>query len=315
LRAASPDAEAPRAAGASGTKIRSRLFTKYVALFVAVVAVALGVSTRAIWYARSQGVFSERLLSGLGGKRGKPVPLISNGGKLLDPGAGNFYARPHPIWGGAWEFLSRLIPEDFEQTVLRRPFFIKYRNADDPKLRGYRWVCPMCKKEVRTIYYPVPVRTLFDCWFTDPVIQKRLCDADMVQTPPGTFACVRCHEIYYFCSIIPDAWNRVIAYVTGGMLYGREVQKPGSLVAERKRTRTRMLNREAPVRRKVLARLRNGWSDFEIARDLGLSMAGVVMHILRIRREERVADRRELAEKLKFAVAPPFAVCGPWAEI
>jgi GAF domain-containing protein/sensor histidine kinase YesM len=39
--AASPDAGAARASGSSGTKIRSRLFTKYVALFVAVVAVAL----------------------------------------------------------------------------------------------------------------------------------------------------------------------------------------------------------------------------------------------------------------------------------
>jgi GAF domain-containing protein len=39
--AASPDAAAAPAAGSSGTKIRSRLFTKYVALFVAVVAVAL----------------------------------------------------------------------------------------------------------------------------------------------------------------------------------------------------------------------------------------------------------------------------------
>src|SRR5438270_2948275 len=39
--AASPDAGAASAAGNSGTKIRNRLFTKYVALFVAVVAVAL----------------------------------------------------------------------------------------------------------------------------------------------------------------------------------------------------------------------------------------------------------------------------------
>jgi GAF domain-containing protein len=39
--AASPDAGVAQAAGTSGTKIRSRLFTKYVALFVAVVAVAL----------------------------------------------------------------------------------------------------------------------------------------------------------------------------------------------------------------------------------------------------------------------------------
>src|SRR3954453_20760907 len=39
--AASPDAGAAPATGSSGTKIRNRLFTKYVALFVAVVAVAL----------------------------------------------------------------------------------------------------------------------------------------------------------------------------------------------------------------------------------------------------------------------------------
>src|SRR5689334_15812955 len=39
--AASPPAEAAPAASPKGGKIRSRLFTKYVALFVAVVAVAL----------------------------------------------------------------------------------------------------------------------------------------------------------------------------------------------------------------------------------------------------------------------------------
>src|ERR1700710_840704 len=39
--AALPGAAAARAAGSPGTKIRNRLFTKYVALFVAVVAVAL----------------------------------------------------------------------------------------------------------------------------------------------------------------------------------------------------------------------------------------------------------------------------------
>jgi len=39
--AASPEAAAPPAAAPSGTKVRSRLFIKYVALFVAVVGVAL----------------------------------------------------------------------------------------------------------------------------------------------------------------------------------------------------------------------------------------------------------------------------------
>jgi hypothetical protein len=40
---------------------------------------------------------------------------------------------------------------------------------DEMQLIGWRWVCPGCKKEVRTIYYPVRVRTLFDYGeFEDP---------------------------------------------------------------------------------------------------------------------------------------------------
>jgi hypothetical protein len=159
---------------------------------------------------------------------------------------------------------------------------------------------------VRTIYYPLPVRTLFDYGeFVDPVIRKGLCDVNLVEAPPATFACLRCHGIYYFSSIAADSWNRGITYLTGGMLYGREVEKPASFIRERKRARTRILNREAPVRRKVLTRLRNGWSDFQVARDLGLTMAGVGMHVVRICREERVADRYALAKKLNFPVALP----------
>src|SRR4051812_14377266 len=73
------------------------------------VAKMLGVSSRMIQEARKRGIFSERLLSHLGGKPGRPVPLLSNGGKLLDPSAMN-YERPHPIWGGSWEWLAREVP-------------------------------------------------------------------------------------------------------------------------------------------------------------------------------------------------------------
>jgi len=277
------------------------------------VAKMLGVSAGTLRGARLRGQFSENYIAGLGGKRGKPVPLLSPKGELLDPSARGF-ARPHPIWGSMWEFLSGEMPEDFEQTVIRRPHFGKMIGRrtsptgevykDEMQLRGWRWVCPVCKKEVRRIYYPVAVRTLFDSWFIDPVIQKRLCDADLVEAPAATFACMACHGVYHFCSIAPGAWNRVITYLTAGMLYGREVAKPASFVPERKRARTRLLNREAPVRRKVLARLRNGWTYFQIARDLKISLVGVGMHVLKICREEGVAFRHALAEKLKFAVLP-----------
>ncbi|HEV8378250.1 MAG TPA: hypothetical protein VGP99_05335 [Tepidisphaeraceae bacterium] len=275
------------------------------------VAKMLGVSPAMLMHARYRGQFEECFYKGLGGKRGKPVPLLSPKGQLLDPGAMAF-ARPHPIWGSMWEWLAREMPADFEQTILRRPYFRPptARNAsptgevykDEMQHIGWRWVCPVCRKQVRTIFYPLPVRTLFDTGeFTDPVIQKRLCDADLPQPPPPMFACHACHGIRYFSSVVPDSWNRAIAWLTAGMLYGSEVQKPASFVPERKKARSRQLNRQAPVRRKVLTRLRLGWSDFQIARDLGLTASNVGQHVWRICREERVANRYALARKLNFA--------------
>src|SRR5436190_1791634 len=82
------------------------------------VAKILGVSPSALLYSRSRGLFDERYIQGLGGKRGKPVPLLSPHGQLLDPGFARFYARPHPAWGPDWEFFSRQFPADFEQTIL-----------------------------------------------------------------------------------------------------------------------------------------------------------------------------------------------------
>src|SRR5438128_2070877 len=129
------------------------------------VAKMLGVSPASLSYARSRGIFYEQFLRGLGGKRGRPVPLLSPNGKIFDPGSANCFSPPHPIWGSAWEFLYRLFPDDFEQPVMRRPHFGKpkasSRHPDDkPQLLGYRWLCPSCNKPVRTLYYPLPVRTL-----------------------------------------------------------------------------------------------------------------------------------------------------------
>src|SRR5438067_8142786 len=80
------------------------------------VAEMLGVSPGTLWYRRSRGMFYQSFYRRLGGKRGKPVPLLEHR-ELMDPGYANFNARPHPIWGSAWEFLYRLFPDDFEQTI------------------------------------------------------------------------------------------------------------------------------------------------------------------------------------------------------
>jgi DNA-binding CsgD family transcriptional regulator len=90
------------------------------------------------------------------------------------------------------------------------------------------------------------------------------------------------------------------------MLYGSEVERPAGFEQERVVMRVRRMGYEAPMRRKVLSRLRNGWSDFQIARELGVSINAVRCQVRLICREEGVGDRQELAAKLKFAVSPPL---------
>src|SRR5437867_3468914 len=41
----------------------------------------------------------------------------------LDPSHANLHSRPDPIWGCMWEYLPDLIPDNFEQPIIRRPFF------------------------------------------------------------------------------------------------------------------------------------------------------------------------------------------------
>ena len=163
---------------------------------------------------------------------------------------------------------------------------------------GWHWLCPQCKKLVRTIYFPVPVRTLFDSWFTDPVIQLKLCDADLQEPPPPTFACMRCHRITYFSSTKHDAWNQVITYLSAGMLYGHEVPKPQWYRKERKRARSRQIFRAAPKREAILRRLSNGWTLQHIASDMLISLPSVYVSVSQILRQEQVKNRRELAAKL-----------------
>src|SRR5438045_3580336 len=85
------------------------------------VAKMLGTSDVLLWRARNQGVFSETFIRGLGGKRGKPVPLLSPNGQIFDPGFARRRARPHPLCGADWEFLSHPSPDALEQALLLRP--------------------------------------------------------------------------------------------------------------------------------------------------------------------------------------------------
>jgi len=210
-----------------------------------------------------------------------------------------------------WEFLPDSVPDDFQQAVMRRPYFARkcresaFRDEeykDDFKFAGWRWVCPGCRKEVRTIYYPVAPWTMFDHFYKDLARS----DVDEMPLPPPTFACWHCHGVQGFIRVRGNGWNQVVTVLTRGLLYGHEVQKPAWYKEERRRRRDRKLNRRAPKREAVLRRLLNGWSDKRIARDLMMSLGSMRNMRRELCRQERVVDREELAKKLGSPHAQPM---------
>jgi hypothetical protein len=226
----------------------------------------------------------------------------------------------------AWEKLGPTIMADpheladgFEQSIVRRPVWRKkygrmgvsasgrcapddhvYR--DDVQLFGWRWVCPGCRKEVRTIYYPFAANTLFDFLGYDPG-RARLCrrqskkylqyDVDDVQTPPGTFACRTCHRVRGTSRTSEEGWNQVVSHLTRGMLFGHEVEKPQWYRPARKNVRCRKMRRVAGRREAVFVRLMNGWTYEQIALDLMMSKHSVVENVRLILKQEGVKNRRE----------------------
>jgi DNA-binding CsgD family transcriptional regulator len=191
----------------------------------------------------------------------------------------------------------------------------KDANGDEMQFWGWRWVCPGCKKEVRTIYYPFAANGVFDFLGYDPSRGKSCrtqskkflpFDADEVEKPPATFACRACHRVRWTSRVNSEGWNQVVSHLTRGMLYGHEVEKPQWYRWERKNTRCRKLGRVAARREAVFLRLMNGWSYEQIARDLMMSMHLVRENARVIRKQEGVKNRRGLAAKLGWKREQPL---------
>jgi len=281
---------------------------------VADVCKQLGVSRASLLRARWAGLYSERFIKGLGGKHCRhPIPLIHSW-TTLDPSGPAFNQRPDQLWGSLWEWLPDMIPDNFEQTLIRRPHYSPFPTNGAPKghrdlrFRGWRWLCPSCKKPTRIVFYPLPPTTLFDFLGRDPGgadipvrhPQKKSLPYDLHQLdpPPPTFACKQCHRITSFTRTDNRGWNLVVSHLTRGLLFGHEVPKPDWYKPQRKRARHRKLTPPGPRRMAVLDLLLAGRTDRQIARELSMSMHRVQANITHLCRQENVPDRLDLARKL-----------------
>lgn len=195
-----------------------------------VVANLLGTHEETLRHAIRQGVLRARHVPRLGGKRGKPVPVLYSP-HLLDPSNANHRTAPDPRWGTLWQSLADRLPADFTQTLTRVPRTRRDPRDDPdapPRFRGWHWRCPACRKPVRTLFLPLPPATLQSLLGVDLHEDGRLVPhtpAD-IDPPPTTFACHHCHRVRYFDSQNAGGWNHLVTHLSGGLLYGSEVQMP-----------------------------------------------------------------------------------------
>jgi DNA-binding NarL/FixJ family response regulator len=189
------------------------------------------------------------------------------------------------------------------------------------EFRGWLWLCPVCGKTCRTIYLPAPpinllhdVPRLARMIDVPPILPLPVRERAGVRgTPVDTddprarerlraqvFACRRCHQVKFFSRLSSEAWNDVVAYLSQGLLYGREVQRPTWFTKDRKRAYAPRPT-AAPSRRlpQVAELLLQGLTHAQIAAKLGLRERTIDDYTMKIYVRENVHSVRELARKLK----------------
>ena len=82
------------------------------------------------------------------------------------------------------------------------------------RFRGWQFLCPACRRTCDTLCLPLPPVQIFneldDLLRHEPLICSRLGKTQ--------FACRRCHNVMFFSRVSSDAWNVIVAYLSGGPL-------------------------------------------------------------------------------------------------
>jgi len=213
---------------------------------------------------------------------------------VLDPCALNGKQRPDELLGEDWRDLAEKFPEDFVQTLVRAPKFRNYHGGRE--FQGWRWICPACGGPKRVLFYPIrPVNLLKDVDVGEEA--RRIWDEEK-EAGALAFACKKCHEVVHFTRLDSSFWNILIGQLTGGLLYGAEVERPGWFVEKRKRAFAERKKREVwPTRKRALEMILEGRRAREIAAELGLKKQTINMYAHHWYKKYGVHGAGELREK------------------
>ena len=252
------------------------------------VAAKLGCSVQDVRTLRRIGLLRTDLKPGLMGRRGPPVPRVFTR-QIMDPAARGKRGQDWAM-GSEWLFAHIHMPTGFRQNVMRVPRYRRIGGRDN--FQGWSWICPCCRRNAYTLYYPQSHPDL-------AVMQgfARL-PAGWQQTHAPIFACSACHGvIWFFRTDLRTAWHQLVLHYSGGLLYGHEVEKPAWLKAEepkQRRPRPESAKRELVKRLLATTQL----TQKEIGQRAKMSRRSVGMMATAIYRREGVKARKALREKM-----------------
>jgi hypothetical protein len=214
------------------------------------------------------------------------------------------------------------------------------RAAGSLQFRGWRWLCPRCRRRVNLLFYPLPRLHLLNInlhtlatpassapnprgrhelhGLHDPRRQGSTGGHKAPPPRPGippagggskarpSFACEKCHRIKRLSRCDKNAWNELVTYLSAGLLYGREVRRPDWFTPTRKIPFTPRPQR-APSRRRlqIEQRLLGGESFRHIAGELSLAYGTVLWYAQQVYKQHGVNSLPGLLRKHGQSPTPP----------
>jgi hypothetical protein len=249
---------------------------------------------------------------------------------------------PDEVWGTMWQDLHTRIPSDMRVRVQRAPrpratgqdrfgswnfvcpgLLGMAAEQERPEAEdGERYAPPRasCGRHVRKLHLPLPVWGIGDGWGVDPLADALgtlqlpeaagLGTAEHSESAPArrvasaVWACERCHRLARGSMLFASGWNHFVSSMTGGLLYGHEVERPWKPKARGKPWGARKNPRPAVKRERVRPLLEQGLIYRQIAERIGISCMAVCQHARFIYAEAGVRTRKEfLARARELAVA------------
>jgi DNA-binding CsgD family transcriptional regulator len=164
------------------------------------------------------------------------------------------------------------------------------------EFKGWRWICPVCERPVKVLFHLLPARNVLR-QYLPPMVEASVAALAAEAPHHAGFACWECHHVHNPSRGRRHFWGQIITYLTGGLLYGKEVPRPPEIKLERMRAyRPRM---HAPAKRleQVWELMTQGLTCRQIAEQLGMKEKTIKRYAYRLYKEKEVAPPKRVLKK------------------